>query len=45
MNDLEEAKKVFDIEIEALTKMRDSLGEEFEEVLNLIRQAYHYRNG
>ena len=36
MNDLVEAKKVFDIEIEALTKMRDSLGEEFEEVLNLI---------
>ena len=33
---ISEAKKVFDIEIEALEKTRDALGEDFETILNLI---------
>lgn len=33
---ISEAKKVFDKEIEALTKTRDALGEDFETILNLI---------
>ena len=33
---IEEAKKIFDIEMEALVKTRDSLGEDFENLVNLI---------
>lgn len=35
-NVIEEAKKVFDIEMEALAKTRDSLGEDFENLVNLV---------
>ena len=35
-NVIEEAKKVFDIEMEALIKTRDSLGEDFENLVNLV---------
>ena len=33
---IEEAKKVFDIEMDALVKTRDSLGKDFENLVNLI---------
>lgn len=36
MDKLAEAKKVFDVEIEALKKTRDSLGESFVEILDLM---------
>lgn len=36
MNILGEAKRVFDSEIDAITKVRDSLGEEFEKVCEVI---------
>lgn len=35
-NIVEEAKKIFDIEMEALTKTRDSLGSDFEKLVNLV---------
>lgn len=35
-NVIEEAKKVFDIEMEALVKTRDTLGEDFENLVNLV---------
>lgn len=35
-NIIEEAKKIFDIEMDALVKTRDSLGEDFENLVNLI---------
>ena len=35
-NVIEEAMKVFDIEMEALAKTRDSLGEDFENLVNLV---------
>lgn len=35
-NIVEEAKRVFDIEIEALIKTRDALNDDFKEILNLI---------
>lgn len=36
MDNLTEAKRVFDIEIEALTKTRDALGDVFEQILDTI---------
>lgn len=36
---IKEAQKVFDTEIEALSKMRNALGTEFSEVLNLITEC------
>lgn len=36
MNKLDEAKRVFDIEIEALQKFRNSIGNEFNEILELV---------
>lgn len=36
MNSVQEAKKVFDIEIEALEKVRDDLGDTFEAIVNAI---------
>lgn len=36
MNTINEAKRIFDIEIEALTKMRDHLDETFNQILDLI---------
>ena len=35
-NIIKEARKVFDIELEALVKTRDSLGEDFEQIANLV---------
>lgn len=35
-NIVEEAKKIFDIEMEALVKTRDSLGKDFENLVNLV---------
>ena len=36
MNYIDEAKRIFDIEIDALEKTKNSLGEDFEIILNLI---------
>jgi len=38
-NIIEEAKNIFDKEMEALIKTRDSLGEDFETILNIIMQC------
>lgn len=35
-NIVEEAKKIFNIEMEALVKTRDSLGPDFENLVNLV---------
>lgn len=36
---VEEAKKIFDKEIEAIVKTRDSLGKEFEQLVNLVLEC------
>ena len=35
-NVIEEAKKIFDMEMDALVKTRDALGEDFENLVNLV---------
>ena len=36
MNNIDEAKRVIDIEINALIELKDSIGQDFEEILYLI---------
>lgn len=36
MNNIDEAKKVVDTEIKALSELKDIIGEDFEAILNLI---------
>lgn len=49
LNIIDEAKEVFDIEIESLKKVRDSIGEEFVEaiisIMNCKWESYSYRYG
>ena len=38
MNNIDEAKKVVDTEIKALSELKDIIGEDFEAILNLIKK-------